>query len=54
MNVHTYNGALVRADVELADIPVGQDAGGLFVVDYGADGRQSGLSMVTLPRYAVP
>lgn len=54
MNIHTYDGALVRADMELADIPVGQDAGGLFVVDYGADGRQSGLPKVTLLRYAVP
>ena len=39
MNVHSYAGALVRADVDLPGLPIGQDEEGVFAVSYGTAGQ---------------
>lgn len=48
MNLHSYDGRLVRADLELPDLPVGQDADSVFVIDYGERGRAGSSPVATL------
>jgi len=48
MNLHSYDGRLVRADLELPDLPVGQDADNVFVIDYGERGRAGSSPGATL------
>lgn len=53
MNVFTPEGQLVKADVELPDLPVGHDGDGLWVIDYGPGGRTNGAPMVALLKIPV-
>lgn len=48
MNLHSYDGRLVGADLELPDLPVGQDADSVFVIDYGERGRAGSSPTATL------
>ena len=54
MNSYTPDGRLVRADVPLRDLPVGGDADGLWVIDYGSGGRTIGVTALTLVKVSVP
>ena len=54
MNVYTLSGELVKSDIPLPDLAVGQDDEGVFVVDYGERGRAGDKMNVTLVRIAVP
>ncbi len=54
MNVYTLSGELVKSDVPLPDLAVGQDDEGVFVVDYGKQGRRGDKTSVTLVRIAEP
>ena len=54
MNVYTLSGELVKGDVPLPDLAIGQDEEGVFAVDYGEQGRAGDKMNVTLVRIAVP
>ena len=56
MNVYTLSGELVKSDIPLPDLAVGQDNEGVFVVDYGelGLGRAGDKMNATLVRIAVP
>lgn len=54
MNVYTLSGQLVKADIPLPDMAVGQDDEGVFVVHYGGRGRAGDRINATLVRIAVP
>jgi len=48
LNLHSYDGRLVWEDIELPDLPIGQDSENVFVVDYGERGRAGTSPAATL------
>jgi hypothetical protein len=53
MNSYTPDGRLVRADVPLPDLPVGHDADGVWVMDYGSAGRTNRVTSLILAKVRV-
>ena len=54
MNVHRLDGSPVALDLPLADLPIGRDGNHLYVVDYGAKGRNEPNERVVLLSYPIP
>jgi hypothetical protein len=54
INVLTGDGTPLHVDVPLPELPVGADDEALYVVDYGAEGRQGAHESVTVLRVTVP
>jgi hypothetical protein len=54
MNVHRLDGSPIALDVPLADLPIGRDENHLYVVDYGAKGRNEPNERVVLLSYPIP
>jgi len=54
MNILANSGDPIHLDVLLPELAVGADDEALFVVDYGAKGRQGAHESVTVLRVAVP
>lgn len=53
LNLHSRNGRRLVADIGLPEFPVGRDADGLYVVDYGENGRQGSHDEVAILRIPV-
>jgi hypothetical protein len=54
MNILTIDGKPLHVDIALPELPVGHDDEGLYVVDYGPQGRQGAHESVTVLRVTVP
>lgn len=54
MTVLTPDGETRHTDIDLPELPIGSDDKALYVVDYGAKGRQGAHESVTVLRIAVP
>ncbi len=53
LNLHARDGRRRVADIGLPELPVGRDADGLYVVDYGEKGRQGSHLEVSILRIPV-
>lgn len=53
LNLHAPDGRRLVADIGLPELPVGRDADGIYVVDYGEDGRQGSHDEVKILRIPV-
>ena len=53
LNLHARDGRKLVADIGLPELPVGRDADGIYVVDYGEDGRQGSHTEVAILRIPV-
>lgn len=53
MNIHSLDGTGEMSDIRLAGLPVARDDRGLYVLDYGPDGRRMGTDHLTLIRYPI-
>jgi thiol-disulfide isomerase/thioredoxin len=54
MNLHRLDGSPIALDIPLADLPIGRDEDHLYVVDYGAKGRNEPSDRVVLLSYPIP
>lgn len=53
LNLHARDGRRLVADIGLPELPVGRDADGIYVVDYGEGGRQGSQTEVAILRIPV-
>ena len=53
LNLHARDGRRLVADIGLPELPVGRDADGIYVVDYGEDGRQGSHTELAILRIPV-
>lgn len=53
LNLHARDGHRLVADIGLPELPVGRDADGIYVVDYGEKGRQGSHDEVAILRIPV-
>lgn len=53
MNLHQTTGTLVRADLELPDLPLGHNDQGIFTIDYGEQGRVGASPQIRLSRFDI-
>jgi thiol-disulfide isomerase/thioredoxin len=54
MNLHRLDGSPIALDIPLPDLPIGRDEDHLYVVDYGAKGRNEPNDRVVLLSYPIP
>jgi thiol-disulfide isomerase/thioredoxin len=54
MNLHRLDGSPIALDIPLPDLPIGRDEDHLYVVDYGAKGRNEPSDRVVLLSYPIP
>ena len=54
MNLHQLDGSPIALDIPLPDLPIGRDEDHLYVVDYGAKGRNEPSDRVVLLSYPIP
>jgi thiol-disulfide isomerase/thioredoxin len=54
MNLHRLDGSPIALDILLPDLPIGRDEDHLYVVDYGAKGRNEPNDRVVLLSYPIP
>ena len=54
MNLHRLDGSPIALDIALADLPIGRDEDHLYVIDYGAKGRNEPNDRVVLLSYPIP
>ena len=53
LNLHGRGGRRLVADIGLPELPIGRDADGIYVVDYGENGRQGSHLEVSILRIPV-
>ena len=53
LNLHAHDGGRLVADIGLPELPVGRDTDGIYVVDYGENGRQGSHLEVSILRIPV-